>query len=79
LHLVQTNWLSFHLQSIKLAIAARNVHEKFYSGSIDIISSSMKDEIYKDPEALERCAELLGRSIEPLRIWSFGRASFRKD
>lgn len=64
-----TNWLCFYAQSVKLAIAARSVHEKFYSESLEILASSQADEVYKDPHALEACADLMRRSLEPLLVW----------
>jgi hypothetical protein len=68
--LIYTNWLSFHLQNIKLAIAARAVHEKFTSDSSRILRSRQADEVYRDLESLEGCALLLGHCMESLETWA---------
>jgi hypothetical protein len=70
LPLPDTSWLSFHLQSIRLAIAARSVHDNFFSKSMKILASSISKDVYRDTKALESWAGLMRRSMEPLQVWA---------
>jgi hypothetical protein len=67
---VGITWLSFNVQSIKLAKTIRRVYTMFYSQYEEILSSSKGHNIYEDAHSLERCAELLSQCMEPLRRWT---------
>lgn len=60
-HLVAENvcWLSFHVQNIKLAMAARSIHEAFFNVSLQ----------YEQPVRLEESAEHLNHCMKRLSIW----------
>jgi hypothetical protein len=60
-HLVAENvcWLSFHVQNIKLAMAARSIHEGFSNVSLQ----------YEQSARLEEAAEQLNHCMERLLTW----------
>lgn len=61
-------WLSYNLHNTKLILAVCAVHTALY-GNYSNVCSGDKD-IYDDPEALERNASFLSKTIKALDTWA---------
>ncbi|KAJ5915969.1 hypothetical protein N7454_010876 [Penicillium verhagenii] len=59
-------WLSFHLESSKLFIIAREIHESFYARDVNL---QQGQSIWDDFQALESHAEFLQLRAKPLDKW----------
>ncbi|KAI6785465.1 putative transcriptional regulatory protein-like protein [Emericellopsis cladophorae] len=63
-------WLSYNLQLTKLIDVSFSVHTALYDRCGEAIASSPAGSLYKDPQALESCAELLATRIPVITAWA---------
>ncbi|KAL8747979.1 MAG: hypothetical protein Q9190_000191 [Brigantiaea leucoxantha] len=62
-------WLSYHLQCVKLTIAARAVHVSFERKCEHVLNTSGEETIYSNPQTLETLADFLSRTLQCIRTW----------
>lgn len=63
-------WLTYAVQMHKLVIASFDIHQAIYTKYGEAITQSNTNSLYKDPQALESCAELLATRIPALKAWA---------
>jgi len=62
-------WLTYHVQCVKLILAARAVHVAFYDKCADTLGANDGKSLYNDPQSLETCADFLLSSMKCIQIW----------
>lgn len=62
-------WLTYSLQNQKLVHAMADVHTALYSKCGEVMAARGLSSLYKDPSALECCAELLATKMPAMRAF----------
>ena len=62
-------WLSYHVHSIRLVLAARAVQAAFESKCAQVLSASNEKSFYGNPKNLETLAGFLSQSLQCVRNW----------
>lgn len=62
-------WLTYFNQMNRLFITVTDIHKALYAKCGEVISSKGLSSFYKDPRAMESCAELLASKLPALRAW----------
>ena len=65
-------WLSYHVQHVKLILAARAVHVAFGNKCAQVLSVSGQDNFHGNTQSLEALAGFLVRTLPCLRTWVRG-------
>ena len=63
-------WLSYHVQCVKLVLAARAVHSAFESKCAQVLSTNSGQTIYDNAQSLETLAAFLSQSLQCIRSWA---------
>lgn len=64
------SWLSYHVQHVKLALAARSVHAAFEIEATQVLRASNEDNFQGDASSLEGLSESLLSNLTCLREWA---------
>ncbi|KAJ5178795.1 hypothetical protein N7492_002005 [Penicillium capsulatum] len=64
------NWLSFHVQSVRLTSAVLSVQNAFSTQVADILGKKNAKSIYEDPFIIEELAGILGREVRVVYDWA---------
>lgn len=62
-------WLSYHVQCVKLTVAARAVHVAFEKKCEQVLNATGEDTFYGNPQTLETLAAFLSQSLQCIRTW----------
>ena len=62
-------WLSYHVQHVKLILAARAVHIAFGKKCAQVLSASGQENFHGNAQSLEAMAGFLVQSLQCLRTW----------
>jgi hypothetical protein len=62
-------WLSYHVQSVKMILAARAVQAAFERKCAQVLSASDEESFHGNPQSLELLAGFLLQSLPCLRTW----------
>jgi hypothetical protein len=65
----EISWLSYHLQCVKLVLAARAVHVAFYKKCAEVLTTNDGKSFYSDAQSLEVIARFLSQSLQCIRTW----------
>ena len=63
------SWLSYHVQHVKLALAARAVHAAFEIKATQVLRASNEDSFHGDASGLEALSDFLLSNLTCLREW----------
>ncbi|KAL9047332.1 MAG: hypothetical protein Q9214_000059 [Letrouitia sp. 1 TL-2023] len=62
-------WLTYHIQCVKLTVAARAVHVAFEKKCEQVFNTTGKDTFYGNPQSLETLAAFLSQNLQCIRTW----------
>lgn len=62
-------WLSYHVQCVKLTVAARAAHVAFERRCEQVLNASGEETFYGNPQTLETLAAFLSQSLQCIRTW----------
>lgn len=65
----EITWLSYHVQCVKLILAARAVHVAFYKKCGEVLTADDGESLHSDAQYLEIVARFLSQSLQCIQTW----------
>jgi len=65
----EITWLSYHVQYVKLILAAHAVHVAFYNKCADVLTANDGKSFYSDAQSLKIIARYLSQSLQCIQSW----------